>query len=116
MTSLTILAANWWEPGQNGTFDIGDLSAIFMFALAVIGAMVGFNRWWFKKLRKMIREEIREFTKPIQPTANGGKSLPDVARRVEVLETMIIDLKTSTDETREMLVNYIIKDADRHGD
>ena len=117
MMNFSILAAsNWWEPGQNGTLDIGDISAIFMFFLAVVGAVTALSRWWLKQLRVMIREEVEEFTKPIQPTANGGKSLPDIARRGETLDQMMCDLKQSQDETREMLVDFILKESKRHSD
>ena len=110
MNLFSVLAqGNWWEPGQTDMLDIGDASAIFMFFLAVIGALTAFSRWWFKKLRRMIREEIEEFTMPIQPNANGGKSLPDVARKVDVLEERLLELKTSSDDTRELMVNLFLK-------
>jgi hypothetical protein len=38
-------------------------------------------RW----LKEMIREEVFSHTKLIQPTSNGGKSLPDIARKVDRL-------------------------------
>lgn len=116
MLEFSILAQNWWEPGQNGTLDIGDISAIFMFFLAVVGAVTALSRWWLKQLRVMIREEVEEFTKPIQPHANGGKSLPDVNRKVDSLEQMMCDLKQSQDETREMLVDFILKETKRHSE
>lgn len=103
-------ANNWWEPGTDGQLDVGDLAAILAFTLAVVGAVTGLSRWWMRSLRSIIREEIEEFTKPIQPTANGGLSLPDVSRKVDTLEQAIVGLKVSSDETREMLVKFIIKD------
>ena len=60
MNDLMILAANWWEPGQNGVLDVGDISAMFMFFLAVVGAVTALSRWWLKQLRTMIREEVEE--------------------------------------------------------
>ena len=33
-----------------------------------------------------IKNYIREQTHPIQPTANGGRSLPDIARTVDRIE------------------------------
>jgi hypothetical protein len=103
-----VLTANWWEPGQSGQLDIGDLSAILMFFLALVGAVITLIRWSFKKLRKMIREEVQEFTKPIQPTANGGLSLPDVARRVDSVEAAICELKDMTSDNKDLLVKLAI--------
>lgn len=97
---LELLSQSWWEPGSKGVFDVGDLAIIVGFALTVVGAATGFSRWWLKQLRKTIHEEVEEYTQPIQPTANGGLSLPDVARKVERLEDTIenvkIDLKEDT--------------------
>lgn len=106
--NFLVLAVNWWEPGQSNTFDVGDLSAIFMLFLAVVGAIVAFNRWWMKKIRTMIREEVSEFTKPIQPTANGGLSLPDVSRRVDSVEKILYDVKDITDENRTILLKLAV--------
>jgi hypothetical protein len=33
-----------------------------------------------------LKSYIKELTHPIQPTANGGRSLPDVARAVDRIE------------------------------
>lgn len=115
MTTL-IEAANWWEPGQNGTFDIGDLSAIFMFLLAVVGAVIAFNRWWLKKIHKMIRDEVQEFTKPIQPNANGGLSLPDVSRKVDTMDAMLCEIKQSGDDTKDMLTKLLLSMMLEHKD
>lgn len=106
-----VSAANWWEPGTDGQLDVGDLAAILAFTIAVVGAVTGLSRWWMRSLRSIIREEIEEFTAPIQPHANGGLSLPDVSRKVDTLEQAIIGLKASSDDTREMLVKFIIKDG-----
>lgn len=109
MNTLAVLAQGWWEPGQSGVFDIGDASAVFMFFLAVVGAFAALSRWWFKKLRVMIREEVEEFTIPIQPHANGGKSLPDIARKVDMLEETLLEMKTANDDTRELLIKFFLK-------
>jgi len=111
---LLVLTANWWEPGQSGQLDIGDLSAIFMFFLAVVGAVTALSRWWLKSLRKMIREEVQEFTKPIQPTANGGLSLPDVARRVDSVEASLSELKDMTSDNKDLLVKLAVDMATKN--
>lgn len=99
--------SNWWEPGSAGIFDVGDLAAIFAFILAVVGAAMGLSRWWMKQLKKVIHEEVEEFTAPIQPTANGGLSLPDVARKVEKLDNTIENVKIDLREDTERLEKSI---------
>jgi hypothetical protein len=98
---------NWWEPGTPGVFDVGDLGAIFAFTLAVVGAAMGLSRWWMKQLKKVIHDEVEEFTQPIQPTANGGLSLPDVARKVEKLDSTIENVKINLKEDTERLEKSI---------
>jgi hypothetical protein len=107
MFSLLAQTTNWWEPGSAGTFDVGDLAAIFAFTLAVVGAATGLSRWWMKQLKKIIHDEVEEFTAPIQPTANGGLSLPDVARKVERLEDTIENVKVDLKEDTERLEKSI---------
>lgn len=106
-----VFAANWWEPGQAGYFDIGDASALLMFVIAAVGAIFGLTKWWMKQLRAVIRSEVEEFTAPIQPTANGGNSLPDVSRRVEKLENMITNLQECTQENRDLLLKLAVDRA-----
>jgi hypothetical protein len=106
-----LATSNWWEPGQPGILDIGDVSAMVMLFLAVVGAFIASSRWWFRKLRRIIREEIKEFTEPIQPTANGGLSLPDVSRRVDSMEKTLLDMKESMNETKDLLLKMAVKDA-----
>jgi pilus assembly protein TadC len=105
-----LATSSWWEPGQSGTLDVGDVSAVFMFFLAVIGSVVALSRWWLRQLRKMIHDEVEEFTKPIQPTANGGLSLPDVSRRVDNVEKILNELKETSEETRTLLIKLALKD------
>ncbi len=91
---LQLLSQSWWEPGSDNVLDVGDLAIILGFAVAVVTAATGLSRWWLRQLRKTIHEEIEEYTQPIQPNANGGLSLPDVARKVEKLEFNVEELKT----------------------
>lgn len=90
---LHLLSQSWWEPGSENILDVGDLAIILGFAVAVISAATGLSRWWLRQLRRTIHDEIEEYTQPIQPTANGGLSLPDVARKVEKLEYRVDELK-----------------------
>lgn len=104
---------NWWEPGTPGSLDVGDLAAILAFVIAVVGTMGAISRWWMKALRGIIKEEIEQATAPIQPTANGGNSLPDVSRRVSAVEISLADLKSGQDELKDALLNYLINPKDK---
>jgi hypothetical protein len=98
-----IATQSWWEPGTDGVLDVGDLAIILGFILTAIGAMTALSRWWMKKLKEIIHEEVEEFTAPIQPTANGGYSLPDVSRKVDKLENTIENIKINIKDDSERL-------------
>ena len=49
----------------------------------IVGALAFLGRRYMKWLRVLIREEIAAHTSLIQPTSNGGKSLPDIAAKVD---------------------------------
>lgn len=104
---LELFAASWWEPGTPNTLDIGDISAMLMFLIALTGAFFGVTRFWLKLLRKIIREEVGEATKPIHPSANGGLSLADVARKTNQLEKQLSDLAVSQTETKDLLIKVL---------
>lgn len=104
---LELLSQSWWEPGSKDVFDVGDMAIILGFALTVIGAATGFSRWWLRQLRKTIHEEVEEYTKPIQPSANGGLSLPDVARKVEKLEDTVENIKIDIKEDNKRIEKSI---------
>lgn len=79
--ALALAPLSLFDPGENG-IDIGDLS-LLVGVLAVIGGFV--LALWRIMLRSLDRRiegiaaRLDERTKPIQPNANGGRSLPDVA-------------------------------------
>lgn len=104
---LELLSQSWWEPGSKDVFDVGDMAIILGFVLAVVGAATGFSRWWLKQLKKTIHEEVEEYTRPIQPSANGGRSLPDVARKVERLEDTVEHIKIDTKEDNKRIEKSI---------
>jgi len=116
---VEIFAESWWEPGSTGILDVGDLAAILGFSLAILGAATGLSRWWMRQLKRVIHEEVEEFTEPIQPTANGGFSLPDVARKVEKLENTIenvkIDLKDDTERLEKSMSELRQENRDTWG-
>lgn len=102
-----LLTQSWWEPGSRGILDIGDLAAMLAFITAVIGSAAALSRWWMKQLKSTIHEEVESYTKPIQPTANGGLSLPDVARKVEKLENTVENIKIDIKEDNQRLEKSI---------
>lgn len=104
---FTILTASWWEPGTPNALDIGDLSAMLMFLIALTGAFFGVTRFWLKLLRKIIREEVGEATRPIHPSANGGLSLADVARKTTQLEKQLGEVAQSQQETKDLLIKVL---------
>jgi len=51
----------------------------------ICGAIAFLVRKYMRWLRDVIRDEIASHTSLIQPTSNGGKSLPDIARRLDLV-------------------------------
>lgn len=107
LTTLSVITASWWEPNSAGVFDIGDLATFLAFFVALTGVLMGVSRWWMKVLRGIIKEEIETATKPIQPGANGGLSLADVARKTDKLETQIADIASAQSETKDLLIEFL---------
>ena len=54
-------------------------------ASIIFGAIAFLIRKYTRWLRDVIRDEIVSHTQLIQPTSNGGKSLPDIARRLDLV-------------------------------
>ena len=52
-------------------------------ASIVVGALAFIAKKYMNWLRDLIKEEIATHTSLIQPTSNGGKSLPDIAAKVD---------------------------------
>lgn len=55
----------------------------------------------------VIRAEIGKATRPIQPEANGGKSLPDVAANTELIVQRQTDVIRDLRELRERVDAHI---------
>lgn len=106
-TSLLPLAVSWWEPGTEGALDVGDLSVMLTFVITLVGTMFGVMRWWARKLRGMVREEIEVATEPIHPNSNGGLSLADVARRTERLEEGLDRVREGQQEVKDLLLRAL---------
>lgn len=92
------LGAGFFDPNGNG-WDIADLAAILglvLTASAVVvlvrKAVAGTGAWIVRSVREIVREEVVAHTALIQPTSNGGKSLPDVAKRTDRIERLVCEL------------------------
>jgi len=59
-------------------------------ALTACGAFIGLLIKWLVVVP--IKAYIDQMTYPIQPTSNGGNSLPDVIRTLERIENKVISL------------------------
>jgi hypothetical protein len=105
--SILVAANNWWEPGTANLFDVGDLSALLGLIVLVSGMIFGVSKWWLKLMKAIIKDEISTATAPIQPGANGGLSLPDVARRTEKLEKQMDVILDNQMETNQLLVRVL---------
>ena len=100
-------SSNWWEPGTADLFDVGDLSALLGLIVLTSGMVFGVSRWWLKLLKAIIKDELSVATAPIQPGANGGLSLPDVARKTERLEKQMDIILDNQMETNQLLVKVL---------
>ena len=69
-----------------GLIEIGQYAG----ALTAIAILVGMAIKW--GIVKPIKAYIDLATYPISPTANGGKSLPDIANTVNRIESQVKDL------------------------
>jgi hypothetical protein len=107
MLSDLYAAANWWEPGTPNFFDVGDLSAVLGLIALASGMVFGVTRWWMRLMKHMMVEQISIATAPIQPGANGGLSLPDVARRTMRLEEQMDILSENQIKTNELLIKVL---------
>lgn len=88
-----MLLAGFFDVNNNG-IDVTDLAAVLGFLALLVGSVIGLFRWSRRQLRdeisEVVRCEINKATAPIQPTANGGLSLPDVAKSTRRLEDMMM--------------------------
>jgi hypothetical protein len=99
---------SWWEPGTPSVLDIGDASAILFFFIALVTAVVGIARWWSNHLKNMIIDIVGKATEPIHPSSNGGFSLPDIARKVNKLETSLESIRKDQIATRDIILQVLI--------
>lgn len=84
-----MIFASFFDPANDGV-DIGDIAVIaaVFFGPAVI--VLGWIRIWGKKwmrsvVRPIVIEVVDERTKSIQRDANGGRSLPDANKKIDLI-------------------------------
>jgi hypothetical protein len=70
-------------------------------ALSAIALLAGMAIKW--GIVKPIKAYIDQATYPISPTANGGKSLPDIAHTVNRIESSIKDLDYRLNSIEELV-------------
>lgn len=87
--------------------DIASAVGSALGGVAVVASLIVYvTRWSNRKLGERIAAEIREATYAIHPDANGGLSLPDVARRTEQIAREVGEVKAQVD----LLVDLYRKD------
>ena len=80
-----------------GILELGQYAA----ALSAIAVLAGMAIKW--AIVKPIKAYIDQATYPISPTANGGKSLPDIAHTVNRIESSIKDLDYRLNSIEELV-------------
>lgn len=78
----------------------GEIVALIVGVLTIIGILLAALGWF-------VKQKIREFTYQIQPTANGGKSLADLHKKVDnicddisMLKRAVIQIEDDIEELR----------------
>ena len=94
-----MLLASFFDVNDNG-LDITDVAVILAVIASLVTGVHASFRWTRRQLRDEIREvvceEINNATKAIQPNANGGRSLPDANKKLDlVIEHLGINLPDS---------------------
>ena len=113
------------DPAENG-IGLDDVLIWVTLVVTVVGAWAAADRWIDKRretkriaardqLTATIREIVTDATKPIQPFANGGKSLPDVIDRVDVVIERQTDVIRDVRAIRERLDSHIDDHNQRKG-
>jgi hypothetical protein len=80
----------------------GQASQVIGFILLLVTAIAGFGRFF---IFNPIRREIKDATRPIHPSSNGGLSLPDVARKLDKLESR----QDHTDSQLDLVISLLRK-------
>lgn len=71
--------------------------------------------WLWRRLKRWkadLIKEIRQATKPIQPTSNGGLSLPDLHKKVDDLADTVADVQREQSNTNAVVLEHIANHRD----
>lgn len=84
----------------------------------IILVLAAGGAWLWRRLKKWkadLIKEIRQATKPIQPTSNGGLSLPDLHKKVDTLAEAVADVQKEQSNTNAVVLEHIAnhRDPDR---
>ena len=82
---------------MNQLITLGQMAGA-MIAILTLGGML--VKWG---IVKPIKAYIDQATYPIHPTANGGKSLPDIANTVNRIESQVKDLDYRLNNIEEIV-------------
>ena len=66
---------------------------LFLSIAAAVTVVYGLLRWFDRKLESRIVKEIQDATYQINPTANGGLSLRDLHKKVDLIADEIFILR-----------------------
>ena len=80
-----------------GLIELGQYAGAIMAILILAGTAI---KWG---IVKPIKAYIDQATYPIHPTANGGKSLPDIANTVNRIESQVKDLDYRLNSIEEIV-------------
>jgi len=95
-----MLLAQFFDTNGNNEFDMNDLAVILGITAILIPAIIivvkALHRQFREEIRDVVVQEIAAATKAIQPNANGGRSLPDANKKLDlVIEHLGINLPES---------------------
>lgn len=78
----------------------GEITGLVVGILTAVTILLGALGWF-------VKAKIREFTQPIQPTANGGRSLADLHLKVDalavdmgLLKKAVLDIEDELEDMR----------------
>lgn len=79
---------------------LSNAAEILGFVVLVVSSLAGLGKFF---IFNPLRSEIKQATYPISPVANGGLSLPDVARKLNGMEQRQNDTDAKIDLIIEIL-------------
>lgn len=85
-------------------------SQIFSIVAPIVLVWIGWSaKKWVESIVADMTSNMNERTRPIQPTANGGKSLPDAITLISAVDTKMDSVHDRIDDLHEK-VNGVARD------